>query len=288
MNITPQVPNLSIPTVLNPHTESLRRENNQREVITPPTPTSQSAAEKGAASEKERSRTPAQKNAHIDFASIREKSELANVSITEKQERHNQNHNEHSAEPDDSSRETIDNKDANDNDDQAEILAKNKVINELKQRDQEVRTHEIAHASVGGKVTGAPSYTYEQGPDGKKYAVEGEVSVDLTPVYGDPQATMTKMQQAYSAALAPVNPSVQDIKVANTAAQLILKAQSGLLSELTDNTDEKKQDLSILDSSSSARQSKAIMQRSLRIESYYATITEAYEKAPTFNFQLTA
>ena len=75
-------------------------------------------------------------------------------------------------------------------------------------------------------MTGAPTYSYEVGPDGKKYAVAGEVSVNLTPVEGDPQATIVKMQKVYNAALAPVNPSIQDTRVANIAAQLIAKAQS--------------------------------------------------------------
>ncbi len=60
MNITPQAPNLFTPTVLNPNTETLRRENHQREIITQPAALSQSAAEKGVASDKERGRTPAQ------------------------------------------------------------------------------------------------------------------------------------------------------------------------------------------------------------------------------------
>lgn len=89
MNITPQAPNLSTPTVLNPHTESLRRENNQREIITPPAAASQSAAEKGVASDRERSRTPAQNNANIDFASISEQAELANTSIAGQDEKQN-------------------------------------------------------------------------------------------------------------------------------------------------------------------------------------------------------
>ena len=54
MTITPQAPNLSIPTVLNPHTESLRRENNQLEIITQPAALSQSAAEKGVSSDRDR------------------------------------------------------------------------------------------------------------------------------------------------------------------------------------------------------------------------------------------
>ncbi|MFT6903292.1 MAG: hypothetical protein ACJAXS_003515, partial [Colwellia sp.] len=49
MNITPQNTHLPIQTVVNLQTDSLRRENQQREVITKPEPSSQSGAEKGPA-----------------------------------------------------------------------------------------------------------------------------------------------------------------------------------------------------------------------------------------------
>jgi hypothetical protein len=87
----------------------------------------------------------------------------------------------------------------------------------------------MAHANIGGTTTGAPSYTFEVGPDGKKYAVSGEVDVDLSIVPGDPQATIVKMQKVYAAALAPVSPSIQDTRVAASATQKILTAQSELL-----------------------------------------------------------
>ncbi|TMO90589.1 catalase, partial [Pseudoalteromonas sp. S3260] len=80
-------------------------------------------------------------------------------------------------------------------------------IQELAERDREVRTHEQAHASVGGQYAGSPSYDYQRGPDGKNYAVGGEVQIDVGEVPGDPQATIEKMQQVRSAALAPAEPS---------------------------------------------------------------------------------
>lgn len=74
--------------------------------------------------------------------------------------------------------------------------------NDLKLRDREMRTHEQQHAAVGGQHAGSPSYEYETGPDGKQYAVEGSVQVDMSPVPGDPAATIQKMQQIKAAALA--------------------------------------------------------------------------------------
>ncbi|WP_417615783.1 putative metalloprotease CJM1_0395 family protein [Oceanisphaera sp.] len=99
---------------------------------------------------------------------------------------------------------------------------------QLQQRDREVRVHEQQHASVGGQHTGAPSYQYETGPDGKQYAVEGKVSVDLSPVAGDPVATIEKMQQVKAAALAPAEPSQADKNAAARAEQLIIEARAEL------------------------------------------------------------
>ena len=186
--------------------------------------------------------------------------------------------------------------DGNEDQSPEQVLEQERVISELKARDQEVRAHEAAHAAVGGSIAGSPSYSYEQGPDGKKYAVSGEVSVDVAPVSGDPRATITKMQKVYSAALAPASPSAQDRSVASAATQQILTAQSELLVELANEEDaakttsntEESDNTAVIETSSSNSQSDVITQRSLRIESFYSNITKAYEKAPTYNFELTA
>lgn len=91
-------------------------------------------------------------------------------------------------------------------------------IQTLKERDQEVRIHEQAHAAVGGQYAGAPSYEFETGPDGKRYAVGGEVSIDVSEEK-DPEDTISKMQIVRAAALAPAEPSAQDYKVAADASQ---------------------------------------------------------------------
>ena len=76
-------------------------------------------------------------------------------------------------------------------------------VSELKSRDREVRAHEQAHlAAAGPYATGGPSYTYQEGPDGRRYAVGGEVGIDTSPVSGDPEATIQKAQQIRAAALA--------------------------------------------------------------------------------------
>lgn len=105
------------------------------------------------------------------------------------------------------------------------------MLRELKQRDQEVRTHEQAHMSAGGQHTGAASYTYQTGPDGVRYAVGGEVSVDTAAVSDDPQATLEKMQQIQRAALAPAEPSAQDRQIAAQAGQQAAQAMNELTQE---------------------------------------------------------
>lgn len=66
-------------------------------------------------------------------------------------------------------------------------------LRELQQRDAEVRAHEQAHLAAGGPhVTGGASYTYQKGPDGRQYAIGGQVSIDTSAVPGDPEATEKK------------------------------------------------------------------------------------------------
>lgn len=98
-------------------------------------------------------------------------------------------------------------------------------LEHLKTTDREVRQHELAHQIAGGQYTGAVSYQFERGPDGQRYAVAGEVPIDYGPVPGDPRATIGKMQQVISAALAPADPSPKDHQVAAQARQYLLTAQ---------------------------------------------------------------
>lgn len=115
--------------------------------------------------------------------------------------------------------------------------AEQQQIQELKTRDREVRAHEAAHkAAAGPHARGGASYTYQRGPDGVRYAIGGEVSISLSPIEGDPEATMRKAQQIRAAALAPAEPSAQDYAVAAQAAQMVLQAQAEA-AETTEKTD---------------------------------------------------
>lgn len=105
-----------------------------------------------------------------------------------------------------------------------------KVIRELKQRDSEVRAHEAAHlAAASGIATSGASFSYQQGPDGVRYAIGGEVSIDTSPVSGDPAATIRKADTIRRAALAPAQPSGPDLAAAASATAMAAQAQAELL-----------------------------------------------------------
>ncbi len=105
------------------------------------------------------------------------------------------------------------------------------LLQKLQARDREVRAHEHAHMVAGGPyVRGGPSYTYKTGPDGKRYAVGGEVQIDTSPEK-DPEATIRKMETVKRAALAPAKPSSQDRMVAARASMEEQKARMELMEQ---------------------------------------------------------
>lgn len=103
-----------------------------------------------------------------------------------------------------------------------------KQVDELKKIDFEVRSHEQAHKTVGGAYAGPIQYETVTGPDGREYAVAGEVAIDASPIPGNPQATIQKMDIVIRAALAPAEPSPQDFAVARAAQQARAQAQKEL------------------------------------------------------------
>ncbi len=100
-----------------------------------------------------------------------------------------------------------------------------KEVAALRKRDIEVRQHEQAHLAAAGKYASGLSLTTRMGPDGRHYAVGGEVSIDLSAVPGDPDATIAKALAIRRAANAPANPSRQDRLVAAEATRMEAKAR---------------------------------------------------------------
>ena len=106
------------------------------------------------------------------------------------------------------------------------------ALHQLQATDRRVRAHEQAHLVVAGPyATGGPSYDYEIGPDGQRYAVGGEVTLDTSPDPAGPEATVQKAKIIQAAAYAPVDPSNQDRMVAAQAAQMEATAEAEVFAQ---------------------------------------------------------
>lgn len=146
------------------------------------------------------------------------------------------------------------------------------VLAQLRSRDQEVRSHEQAHLAAAGQyASGGIKFSYQTGPDGQKYAIGGSVGIDTSPIAGDPEATAQKAMVVQRAALAPAQPSGQDMKVASQASQMLMQAQAEIIAQrFAENKTEQQTDssdaVSKADSSTNADEAKPNMINSARNE----------------------
>ena len=101
---------------------------------------------------------------------------------------------------------------------------KNAVVRELRNTEREVIAHEAAHQAAAGRFGGPVSYTRTTGPDGKSYITGGEVPIHFV-TGSTPEETLRNMEQIQKAALAPGDPSAQDIRVAAQAAARAAQAR---------------------------------------------------------------
>ena len=109
--------------------------------------------------------------------------------------------------------------------------AERQQIAKLQARDAQVRAHEAAHIAAGsGVVAGGASFTYQRGPDGRMYAIGGEVPISVQGS-DNPKESIRKMRQVVAAALAPADPSPQDYAVAAGARSQEMKALQQLRKE---------------------------------------------------------
>ncbi len=99
-------------------------------------------------------------------------------------------------------------------------------VRRLKKLDAEVKAHEEAHRRAAGElVRGGIHYKYKIGPDGKRYAVGGEVKIDLSEDPRGPKETKLKAEKIKRAALAPAKPSPKDRQAASSAERMKAKAE---------------------------------------------------------------
>lgn len=109
-------------------------------------------------------------------------------------------------------------------------------VRELKETDRKVRAHEQSHlAAAGNLATGGATFEMRQGSDGRRYAVGGEVGISVSEGR-TPDETIRRARQARAAALAPADPSPQDLGVAQEATALEAKARAELSRGSTDAT----------------------------------------------------
>jgi hypothetical protein len=88
-----------------------------------------------------------------------------------------------------------------------------RILNKFKKMDLEVRSHEQAHATIGATTTPI-SYNYQEGPDGKMYAVGGSVRLD-TSMPSDPKAAQFKLDKIKDAVTSVDIPSSADIAISS-------------------------------------------------------------------------
>jgi len=237
MQITSHYPNVSINTA-NPPTEQARRDMQRRELVEPVRDMEKGAAERALNSD-DRSRNAANSNPGVTLYDSNGKETETQQAIAGREEEPSSSDQQSASEQQSSSDQesapeqqpSAEQQSAQSEQTEQQAQAEQQELRELQARDQEVRTHEQAHATVGGRYAGTPSYEYQQGPDGRRYAVGGEVQIDLAPVASDPQATIQKMQQVKAAALAPAEPSSADRSIAAEATNRLLQAQAELIAE---------------------------------------------------------
>ncbi len=110
-------------------------------------------------------------------------------------------------------------------------------VEQMRDRDREVRIHEQAHVAAAAGLAGAPVYEYETGPDGRRYAVAGHVDL-RSGGHSDPEKALQEAETVKRAALAPSSPSSTDRAVAAEASQEASQLRAELLRGKDDEGEE--------------------------------------------------
>ncbi|MFS1701653.1 putative metalloprotease CJM1_0395 family protein [Alteromonas sp. AMM-1] len=214
MNIVTPIPSsFAIPTA-NLNTEAARRDNLVRETIPQASDAKQGSAEQGLGSESDKLKSSVKLAQPLTYERPQPNQTSQGQSSADQQFNNTED-------------ESTGKEDARERQQQQ---SEQREVETLKQRDQEVRAHEQAHASAGGQFAGSPQFDFQRGPDGQRYAVDGQVSIDISSE-STPEATIRKMQQVRTAALAPAEPSPQDLQVAAEASRIAFDARNEIAKE---------------------------------------------------------
>ncbi|MGB1301695.1 MAG: putative metalloprotease CJM1_0395 family protein [Pseudoalteromonas tetraodonis] len=272
MNIVTPFPSININTA-NVYTETARRDNQLREVIPPAAANTAGSTENKAQSDAEKAKLPGNSDSSTYTAS----GKIADNKTIEQRE------GNADSDQDDAEQEKQQAAEEVSEQEELQLEQEQQQIKELKARDTEVRTHEQAHAAVGGQYAGSPSYEYQRGPDGTNYAVGGEVPIDVGVINGDPQATIDKMQTVRAAALAPAEPSGADRAIAADATQKMAAAQAELASADDEDSSEDKSRVSASFSNSESSELKTAkseeQSRDIEVEARAGRIASFYQLA---------
>lgn len=211
MNINVSLPPI-VPNQLHPQTEAAQTDNRRAELVPQLRQSEAANAESGVASQKDRTRSSnpnSQPQSARDNVQTGHPAALPQRFVEATDEEGKRRQQQESG--------------------QQEQQKQQRQVEVLVERDLEVRKHEQAHQAAGGEHAGSPTYEYAYGPDGKRYASGGEVAIDIGVIHGDPAATLAKMQQVRAAALAPIEPSSQDLSVARSATVKEAQARKELM-----------------------------------------------------------
>ncbi|WP_438865545.1 putative metalloprotease CJM1_0395 family protein [Neptunicella sp.] len=220
MNIVTPLPTAIPFTTSNVNTESARRDSQLRETIPALSNGEKSAAESGLGSESDKAKAAGQPPLPVTYEKPQPNQTAANQNSPGKDNAEDPSAGKQNAE---------------DKQQEQQQRSDKQEIEELKDRDTEVRNHEQAHAQTGGQYAGAPNFEFKSGPDGQRYAVSGEVSIDISSE-ATSEETLRKMQQVRAAALAPTEPSPQDLNVASEASKKASEARAEIAAKSAEET----------------------------------------------------
>lgn len=127
------------------------------------------------------------------------------------------------------------------NDISAEMKAHSEV-RKLINWENNVKQHEQAHMAVGGGLVSSARFSYTIGPDGKRYVSGGEVSISV-PSSENEEENLKTLERVKRAALAPADPSPQDIKTAAMASAMISSTYLKLMKQKAKEQASEKKDV---------------------------------------------
>lgn len=233
MNITTAFPNYPVAAV--PAADFVRSDNRNRELVSQPSPPESSPRERGLGQEGDAARRNGRGDSNEAGTQVNNPASATTDTSATDSSQPNQATAEDNSVDENGQQQSARNGEPDP--DSPEAKEAQEEIRKLEARDREVRIHEQQHAAVGGQYAGSPSYSYERGPNGRNYASEGEVSIDLSPIPNDPEATVQKMEQVRRAALAPAEPSGADRAIAAEATQRASEARAEMAKQTAEIDD---------------------------------------------------